>query len=63
MQIFDIFDFFYEEYILPAWESYLEFSENVIELFIKITMFLTVPVWLPPYLIIKYIKSRKETKK
>lgn len=58
-----IFDYFYENYFVPVVEYVSElfyslgnFMLNA--LFVGV-LFITAPVWIFPYLIIKYRKERK----
>ena len=58
-----IFDYFYENYLIPLVEGLSEtfypLIENMLNLILVVVLFITTPVWLIPYLIIKYIKERK----
>lgn len=58
-----IFDYFYENYLVPVGETFSETFYSLIEYMLNCilagVLFITAPVWLIPYLIIKHIKERK----
>jgi hypothetical protein len=56
-------DYFYENYLVPMFETFSEtfypFIEFLLNIFLAGVLFITVPVWLIPYLIVKHRKGRK----
>ena len=59
-----IFDYFYENYLIPIAENINEAFYPLIEYLLNImlagVLFITAPVWLIPYMIIKHRKERKK---
>ena len=58
-----IFDYFYEEILVPLveglGETFYPLIEYMLNLILVSVLFITTPVWLIPYLIIKRTKERK----
>lgn len=58
-----IFDYFYEEILVPTLVSVNEvlfpFIEMILNGLLAAVLWITVPIWLIPYLIIKHKKERK----
>jgi hypothetical protein len=57
-----IFDYFYEEILVPSLESMNGVVFPLIELmlngFLTAVLWVTVPIWIIPYLIIKHRKGK-----
>lgn len=57
-----IFDYFYKNYLVPVFEAvsaFFPFIEFMLNAFLVCVLFITTPVWIVPYLIIKHRKKRK----
>ena len=57
-----IFDYFYEEILVPSLESINELVFPIIEWMLNgllaVVLWVTVPIWIIPYLIIKRRKGK-----
>lgn len=56
------FDYFYEKNLRPACEYVAELAECTVDLLLNVALWLTVPIWIIPYLIIKQKEERKNEK-
>lgn len=52
-------DLFYDEILVPIGERIAEISEVFLELLIVVVLFITVPLWIVPYKIIKHRENKK----
>lgn len=48
-----ILDYFYEEYVSPALAALVEFSTRIWEAVSLILLWITLPIWIVPYLIFR----------
>lgn len=52
-----ILDYFYEEVLTPALSDLVDFATRVLEILIMILLWITIPIWIVPYLIFRNKKG------
>lgn len=46
-------DYIYEEILCPAWENVSEFILQMLDCMFTALVFITIPLWIVPYLIVR----------